>query len=68
MEQSMSGIQPQTLTPSELAHYAQQHLDTGQSLPMEWQAALVKQLITRVVGARPVEVTDVDPKQMNLFD
>jgi hypothetical protein len=68
MEQSMSGIQPQALTPSELAHYAQQHLDTGISLPMDWQQAVVKQLIARTVGARPVEVTDVEPKQLNLFE
>ena len=64
----MSGIQPQTLTPSELAHYAQEHLDLGQSLPIDWQRAIVKTLIRRVVDSRPVEVTDVDPKQMNLFD
>ena len=64
----MSGIQPQTLTPSELAHYAQEHLDTGMSLPLEWQKAVVKQLIKRVVDSRPVEVVDVEPKQLNLFD
>jgi adenylate kinase family enzyme len=64
----MSGIQPQTLTPTELAHYANQCLDMGQLLPAEWQVAVVKQLLKLAVATKPAEVTDVDPKQLNLFE
>ena len=64
MEKNMQGIQPRTLTNTELINYCADAVDDPFGMPKEWQ----KELLRRFVALHPADDRPfIDPEQQNLF-
>jgi hypothetical protein len=60
----MSGIQPRTLSNSELTRYCAMMIDSQQGMPVDWQTELLR----RFIALAPTnEFPPKDERQLDLF-
>lgn len=63
----MSRIPSRILSTEQLLRLAQLQLDDDQSLPLSWQAELVRRLADAQDGVLQPEQFEKDPRQLELF-